>query len=436
MKGRYILGIVIATVVLILNQAFIQYWLAQKRFDANVINRSGKQRMLSQRINLEFCKWSYDDGNPELIEELYEEWSLVHYAFFTGSDELEIDAITDSKTKQLLDELSVNVEMIGSQVNLMRRPTQSEINAIDANQLVFLNKMNYVVKLLQEDSERKLTMIILIEMLLMIISLTIIILEVRFIFMPIEKRLGESNAELKLKNDQLKNSLADVELKNKELERFTFVAAHDLREPLVTVSSFVNLFETEYEEVLDETAISYLRFIGESTERMNQLVQALLHLSRIGNEKNLSKVDFNQMLKQVQSDVSVLIQESGAQLKIGNLPVLQSDEVEFRLLFQNLISNAVKFRKADSVIEISVTALSENEGWKFSVADNGIGIAEKDQSKVFDIFHRLHVRSEYEGTGIGLALCRKIVDGFGGRIWVESAPNVGSTFFFTIPNQK
>lgn len=433
LKNRYFIGMAIATVVLLSNQAFIQYWLSQKKFDANLINRSGKQRMLSQRINLEFFKWNSGDGNPELIRELYSEWKAAHYAFFTGSEKLELKAVENPQAIKLLDELTVNVEMIGLQLKLLRKPTDNELTVIGENQLTFLEEMDVIVSILEEDSERKLAMIVFIEILLMFISLTIIVLEVLFIFMPIEKKLSRSNAQLELRNTQLKRSIDEVELKNQELERFTFVAAHDLREPLVTVKSFIDLFETEYADKLDGRASNYFRFIGESVERMDKLVRALLKLSLIGHEKNYTLVNLNQVIEHVRADLSEVIRQSSAQIIVDELPVLEGDETEFGLLFQNLISNGIKFRKPNSKPTIRISAEWKNEEWQFLVADNGVGIDEKSKEKVFNIFFRLHKRSKYEGTGIGLALCRKVINQYGGRIWVDSALNRGANFYFTLP---
>ena len=166
---------------------------------------------------------------------------------------------------------------------------------------------------------------------------------------------------------------------------------------------------------------------------MSTLIKGLLDYSRIGQDKEPTTVDCNSIIKEIQADFGTIINESQATLDIDELPKLKGYETELRLLFQNLISNAIKFQKKGTVPQIKISAQKENKRWKFSFADNGIGIATEHKQRIFSIFQRLHTKSEYDGTGIGLAHCQKIVDLHGGKIWVESKPNEGSTFYLTIP---
>ncbi|MGW8121849.1 sensor histidine kinase [Roseivirga echinicomitans] len=224
----------------------------------------------------------------------------------------------------------------------------------------------------------------------------------------------------------------ELERQNHELEQFTYIASHDLQEPLRTLTSINQLMQEEFKGRLDERADTYLKFINESAERMQLLVKGLLDYSKIGKFGGLSEVDLNEVVKDVLSDLSFSIKESNAKIVIENLPTLKAYKTELRQVFQNLIGNAIKFRKKDVTPEILVSAKEQDREWLFSVKDNGIGIEEKDKDKIFVIFKRLHNRNKFEGTGIGLSNCKKIVELHGGNIWIGSALEKGSVFNFTI----
>lgn len=224
--------------------------------------------------------------------------------------------------------------------------------------------------------------------------------------------------------------------KNKELEQFAYVASHDLQEPLRTLSSYSELFEEQYRDQLDEEANTYLNFISEASERMRQLVKALLDYNRIGSKKTLATVDCNELVAEVVNDLSASILEAKAKVTVDKLPQILGYKTELRLLFQNLIANALKFRKKDRKTTVHIKGRKSKDGWQFSIRDNGIGIAGEYKEQIFVIFKRLHNRRDYEGTGIGLAHCQKIVDLHGGRIWVDSEPDQGSTFYFTIETSQ
>lgn len=224
----------------------------------------------------------------------------------------------------------------------------------------------------------------------------------------------------------------ELERQNKELEQFTYIASHDLQEPLRTLTSINQLLQDEFKGRLDERADTYLKFINESAKRMQTLVKGLFDYSKIGKLGDLSEIDCNEVLREVLSDISFSVQESNARITVKDLPKLKGYRIEMRQLFQNLIINALKFRNPDKVPEVSISATDLDHEWLFSVTDNGIGIEEKDGEKVFVIFKRLHDRKKYEGTGIGLSNCKKIVELHGGNIWVDSELGKGSTFNFTI----
>jgi two-component system, sensor histidine kinase len=231
---------------------------------------------------------------------------------------------------------------------------------------------------------------------------------------------------------------ANVELgkKNQELEQFVYIASHDLREPLRTTSGFVELLRKQYQGKLDEEADTYISFITKATGRMALLIDDLLDYSGTGNKKDFQTVDCNVVLQDVLFDLGTVLTETGVEITADQLPVIYAYPTGIKQLFQNLITNGIKFRKKNEVPKIRIGAEVNEDGWKFSFSDNGIGIEQQHAERIFVIFHRLHTRNEYEGSGIGLAHCRKIVDLHQGRIWVESEFGTGSTFYFTIHKNK
>jgi ligand-binding sensor domain-containing protein/signal transduction histidine kinase len=224
----------------------------------------------------------------------------------------------------------------------------------------------------------------------------------------------------------------ELERKNKELEQFAYVASHDMQEPLRTISSFVDLLKLHYQNSFDERGQKYMTYIVQATDRMKVLINDLLEYSRIGRKKEAATVDCQQLVGEVVEDLRAALSEAGARIEIGSLPVIRAYPTELKQIFQNLVTNAVKFRKKEMAPLIKIAAEKKEGYWQFSVTDNGIGIDPAQTGRIFVIFQRLHTRSEYEGSGIGLSNCKKIAELHKGRIWVESTPGAGSTFFFTV----
>ena len=250
------------------------------------------------------------------------------------------------------------------------------------------------------------------------------------------RQLLQSTQEEHKARQEAEQANIGLERKNKELEQFAYVASHDMQEPLRTTSSFVELLQQQYKGRLDEKADRYLTFITQSSDRMRVLIKDLLDYSRIGKKMEWEQIDCNIMLNNVIADLSAVIKETGAEIKIGILPVINGYSTEMKQLFQNLIINAVKFRKANTSPQIKISAHKNRDHWEFTCRDNGIGIGDQHKERIFIIFQRLHTRTEYEGSGIGLAHCKKIVELHGGKIWVESKPDQGSTFHFSIHKNK
>ncbi|MEQ8671644.1 MAG: PAS domain S-box protein [Aggregatilineales bacterium] len=239
--------------------------------------------------------------------------------------------------------------------------------------------------------------------------------------------------ERKHLDDMLQAYTEDLRRSNEELEQFAYVASHDLQEPLRMVTSYLQLVEKRYAENLDEDARVFIGFAVDGASRMKQLISDLLVYSRVQrNKEEMKIVSMETVVSQVLDNLRMSIEETNAIITFDSLPEITVNDRQMTQLFQNLISNALKFR-GDASPSITINAKEDKGNWIFSIQDNGIGIEKEHQERIFVIFQRLHTREKYEGTGIGLAICRKIVDKHGGRIWVESEVGMGTTFFFSIP---
>lgn len=236
--------------------------------------------------------------------------------------------------------------------------------------------------------------------------------------------------------DEHRQDQEELARSNRDLEQFAYVASHDLQEPLRMVAMYTQLFAERYQGRLDENAEKYIHYIVEGALRMQTLVRDLLAFSRVGRQgAPLQSVDCNAVVAIALQNLQAAIQDSGARIECSQLPTLIADSSQLTQLFQNLIGNAIKFRGAEPP-QIRVTAEKRDKDWLFSVSDNGIGIAPQHAELVFVIFKRLHTQAEYPGSGIGLAICKKIVEQRGGRIWVESEAGRGSAFKFTLPAKE
>jgi PAS domain S-box-containing protein len=242
--------------------------------------------------------------------------------------------------------------------------------------------------------------------------------------------------ERKAAEEKLKSTLIDLERSNKDLEQFAYVASHDLQEPLRMVSSFTQMLERRYKDKLDADANDFIGFAVDGAYRMQVLINDLLMYSRVGTRgKPFEPTDMNEVLGEAIANLSVAISENHAKITNDELPTIPVDASQIVQLFQNLLSNSIKFR-ANNTPFVHVSFTERSDEWVFSVKDNGIGIAPAYYERIFVIFRRLQTKGEYPGTGIGLAICKKIVERHGGKIWVESELGKGSTFYFTIPKPK
>jgi PAS domain S-box-containing protein len=262
---------------------------------------------------------------------------------------------------------------------------------------------------------------------------------------PVEK-IGEADggfltivrdvSERKSAEESLARYAAELARSNTDLEQFAYVASHDLQEPLRMVQSYVQLLARRYKGKLDSDADDFIYYAVDGVTRMHELIEGLLAYSRVSTRgKEFEAIECEVVLDRVLANLQIAVEDSGAVVTHDPLPRVIADELQLTQVFQNLIANAIKFRGEESP-RVHVSAEEREKEWVFSVRDNGIGFEPEHAERIFVIFQRLHCEEEYAGTGIGLALCRKIVERHGGHIWVESQPEAGSTFYFSIPFRK
>jgi len=224
---------------------------------------------------------------------------------------------------------------------------------------------------------------------------------------------------------------------NEELEQFAYIASHDLQEPLRMVINFSELLESEYSDVLDSEAKTYLGFLTSAASRMRILISDLLEYSKISHEaESFTPTECNKSIQTSLTNLADNINQRKAQITHSDLPKLHLNPIRITRLFQNLIGNAIKYTPTDNTPKIHINAEESEVNWTFSITDNGIGIKTEYLEQIFTPFKRLHTKEQYSGTGIGLAICNKIVKNFGGKIWATSETGIGSTFYFTVPKDN
>lgn len=250
----------------------------------------------------------------------------------------------------------------------------------------------------------------------------------------VNEELRTEIAERSQAEDALRRKTTELARSNAELEQFAYVASHDLQEPLRMVSSYVQLFEKKYKDQVDEAANKYIAYAVEGAKRMQALIAGLLEYSRVGREELPPEmVSLDAVVEVALLNLASVLQETRAKVSYDALPSVMGHSALLAQVFQNLIANAEKFRRPGVTPAVHISAQRHQGNWVVSVSDNGIGIEAEFFERIFVIFQRLHTRNEYPGTGIGLSICKKVIERHGGRIWVESKPGEGATFRFSLP---
>ncbi|WP_298349084.1 sensor histidine kinase [uncultured Dokdonia sp.] len=326
-----------------------------------------------------------------------------------------------------------------------RAETLQLIEDIERMKNVMLIEENEILK----DRKSTYDNIYILSLIALVIALLLMLYNVYAVkkrLIPLFSRLAENNDklielvhsrddEIALKEAQMamnEDLIHEMENKNKQLNQFAYIASHDLQEPLRTVDNFIDLFEEDYADKLDGEAATYFGFIKGATSRMKTLITGLLNYSRLGRSGTRSKVELSKLLEEIKIDLGSKIEETNTTITHDNLPVVTGYPVELRQLFSNLITNAIKFTPPERDPKIHISVSSTKLYCKFQVTDNGLGIKKEHLEKVFNMFTRLHSAKDYEGTGIGLAFCQKIVELHKGKISVSSTIGEGSTFTFTL----
>lgn len=260
---------------------------------------------------------------------------------------------------------------------------------------------------------------------------------VDYIFKPINPEILKSKVKVYLdifvQREEILKLNTILRQSNEELERFAYICSHDMQEPVRMMNSYAELLMGKYSGQMDEKANKYLGFISSNARHMQKMIMDILEFSRVGRESpQIETIDCNK----VAAEVIGKLEKGNAQIDCSQLPVLQTSDTLVRALFQNIIGNALKFQDGSKQPEIHIHAERQEDAWLFSITDNGIGIDPQFKEKVFAIFQRIHRREAYPGTGIGLSTCKKLVELYGGKIWFESIPGEGTSFYFTIPHKN
>jgi len=394
--------------------------------------KSQKYRITNQRETIEnqekeiYSKEEEISDRNRKIENLYTQTKIQQKKY---DEKLAIEKELEQNIQKQIEYIKAQEE----QIEIRKEQIQIQADFLQEQESQIKEQKSVLDRQESEINAQKKINILLISIVAIILFTSLVVYRNYLIKKKLNDVLQKKNKEIYLQS-------LELESKNKELEQFAYIASHDLQEPLNTITSFINLITEDYGDNFDDIGKESLTFIQNASVRMKKLIDALLRYSRLGRSREFTEVNCNTVLNELKADLKIRIEDSGAKIITKNLPIVTGSEIEIRLLFQNLISNGIKFRAAGVTPKISISSIKKTntkeskDFWEFSVKDNGIGIPDQHKERIFSIFQRLHSREDYEGTGIGLAHCKKIVESHGGEIWLESTVGKGSTFYFTIPS--
>ncbi|MDB6100618.1 MAG: domain S-box protein [Gammaproteobacteria bacterium] len=446
--ARYFLSLGLISVLAILGMLLVEHQGGETRVEARTINIAGRQRTLSQAIAKDAVLIARSTDVAERLR-LTEDlrgldvlWEKLHAALQRGDVTLGVSGSNSPAIREMFAALQPDFTIMAEAARTLAEkgaaqspsmdPT-AEVNVILSHERTFLRGMDDIV--FQYDREAsfpdrtgsRLQMALLLSVLGVLLAQGILVLR------PALANIHQGISQLELAKQALQCKSEELARSNAELEQFAYVASHDLQEPLRMVASYTQLLARRYQGKLDRDADEFIGFAVDGATRMQTLIRDLLSYSRVMTQgRSLQPVDTRRAFDAACENLHKAIEESSVTVSVGALPVIQGDATQMTQLFQNLLGNALKYRN-EHTPRIHVEAKAAERSWLFSVEDNGIGIEPQYFERIFQMFQRLHTREKYSGTGIGLAICRRIVERHGGRIWVESAPGRGSTFLFAIP---
>lgn len=421
----------ILTVTIISVNYRIEKSLDQESDISSLINIAGRQRMLSQRVTK--LALMIKTADTIEIDDLHRELDTALATFKQSHEHL----LKKNKTLQFetidqkFESIQPAFDSLITKCDNILSTRFVDIESIVAAESLFLPSMDEIVKEYELLSNERFEAV---DNSIGLSNYSIVVLVILFsslAFLAVVRIVQRYSSELQSRSEALQEARVELE-KSKVKEQFAFIASHDLQEPVRTIISLSELLEKEHGTSLNEDGKQMIFFIRDSGQRMARLIRGLLDYSRLGKNQELEPINTNQVLANVQKDLSGLIAETEARIESDNLPDIIGYRLDIYSLFQNLVSNAIKFRQKTQPLNITVSVTENSDFWKFQVADNGIGMAQKDTDKVFQLFKRLHRKDQFEGSGIGLAHCKRIVEIHRGDITVTSSLNVGSTFSFSI----
>ncbi len=418
----YLWAIAITAGLILANQVVIQHYLAQKRDDARLINISGRQRMLSQRISALAHSYVIQPSSftkKELDRQVHE-WEQMHASLASGA--LSQGLISDlPEVQQSLQQMDFQVSMASDLLKTLEDLEVQQLHELQLNQQTFLLGMDQVVLDIERASDSRLTRIMIVEVLLAILALIVLALEFTFIFRRIIRALTQQNRAL--------------EHSNQMLEQYAYASSHQFKEPIQNILNYTGLLRRSTSKRQTEEQLAFVDFIEEGAEQIKQKTEAILQLSLIQSaDLRLQSLDCATLIHEVAELYQQRLSRLGGSLTINPMKAkLEVDEERFKELWDRLISNALKFIGEDQQPEIEITGHSDGEHFIFSIRDNGIGIAPQLQGEIFGMFKQLHPRHYFTGEGVGLTLSKAIVEKHQGKLWLESHPGRGSVFYVKLP---
>ena len=458
LSGRGVLALALLALLSIGGFLLLQKSLRAQEDAVNVVRVSGRQRMLAQRVALLAVRLlnTYDPvATRRRIDELLataSEIEATHESMIHGDPALGIGRALTPEVRAICYDPPIQLdEKIRSFVRRARELARRSEAAIESKtpQLLLIDTLttapvledlslgfDSLLEEFQHESESRIRETRRVEVWILATTLAVLLSMGLFVFRPLVLRVRRDIEDLQRVQGELSARAEALERSNAELEQFAYVASHDLQEPLRMVTAYVQLLDRRYRGKLGTDADESIRYASEGAIRMHQLIQDLLAYSRVGTHGgDLRPVDLDPVLRDVLADMKIAIEECGAEIESTPLPRVRADPLQIGQLLRNLIGNAIKFRSTLPA-RIRISVHPDGPDWHFSITDNGIGLDMRFADRIFTIFQRLHARDQYPGTGIGLAICKKIVLRHRGRIWVTSEVGSGSTFHFTLPTEN